>query len=57
MIVNLIRARLTQEDCNGGAIFDNLDTDLWKGIPVILDILNKALSDEIIQLILVQAAP
>ena len=30
MIINLIKERVKQEDCNGGVVFDNLECELWK---------------------------
>lgn len=51
MIINLIRERVKQEDCNGGVVFDNIECELWKDSNAIIDIIHQTLIDEKVMIV------
>lgn len=50
----MIQQRMKEEDCNAGAIFDNLESSYWPTLKFALESICEALPTQNIQVILLQ---
>jgi hydrocephalus-inducing protein len=39
ILVKMLKERLAQEDCNAGAIFDNLESQYWNGTKTAIEMI------------------
>jgi hydrocephalus-inducing protein len=42
ILTRMLKERLAQEDCNAGALFDCLESPLWSGTKVALELIAEA---------------
>lgn len=43
MLVEMLRERVSGEDCGAGVIFDGLESENWSGIPFAIELICEAL--------------
>lgn len=48
----MLKLRLKEEDCNVGAIFDNLKHEYWADEKFTIDLIAEAVEEQMLQLVL-----
>ena len=51
MLVEMIRERVSGEDCGAGVIFDGLESEHWTGIPFAIELICEALPTQQVQMV------
>ena len=51
ILVRMVKLRLDEEDCNAGAIFDNLTSDLWTDEKFAIGFISDAIPNQNIQVL------
>jgi len=51
ILVRMVKLRLEEEDCNAGAIFDNLTSDIWPDEKFAISFISDAIPNQNIQLL------
>jgi adenylate kinase family enzyme len=54
ILIKMLQARLSEEDCNAGVIFDNLQGDQWPDIKTALEFICDAIPEQNIQIMMFQ---
>lgn len=54
ILMEMITARVHEEDCNAGVIFDNLEAPLWPNLKFILEAICDALPTQNVQILMFQ---
>ena len=52
ILVRMIKLRLEEEDCNAGAIFDNLTSELWQDEKFAIGLISDAIPNQSIQVLI-----
>lgn len=51
ILVRMVKLRLEEEDCNAGAIFDNLTSEIWPDEKFAISFISDAIPNQNIQLL------
>jgi len=52
ILLRMVKLRLEEEDCNAGAIFDNLTSDLWSDEKFAIGFISEAIPNQSIQVLI-----